>query len=67
MTSFKLDRQRASAWHYCWRCAQLGIDTPTIAPESEYIVTIIDGKTQDDKTCMDCFNRAVEEIRKESE
>lgn len=67
MKSFKLDRVRATQWHACWRCSELGIHTPTIAPDSEYIVTVIDGVMQDDKSCMDCFNRAVDEIRKESE
>lgn len=54
-------------WQTCFRCAQLGIATATIQPGEEHIATFFDGVMQSNKSCMDCYDRMVEELTKGEE
>jgi hypothetical protein len=49
-------------WQTCWRCKSIGIETPTIAPNAEHVVTVFEGVRQTDKSCLDCYNRMIDEV-----
>jgi hypothetical protein len=56
----QIDHATSTEWQTCWRCTQLGIRTPTIAPGQPHFVFTTDGCNAN--CCADCWARLAEEL-----